>query len=60
MFDPSKNDENQEWDQKNPNIFMTTSFDGQCFIWDRREPEKDVTKLGLPDRTPPWCLSVIH
>ncbi|KAG2223704.1 hypothetical protein INT45_007282 [Circinella minor] len=57
MFDPSKSDENQEWDQKNPNIFMTTSFDGQCFIWDRREPEKDATKLGLPDRTPPWCLS---
>ncbi|KAI9488410.1 WD40-repeat-containing domain protein [Zychaea mexicana] len=56
VFDPSK-DEDQEWDQKNPNIFMTTSFDGQCFIWDRREPEKDATKLGLSDRTPPWCLS---
>ncbi|KAI8137071.1 WD40-repeat-containing domain protein [Fennellomyces sp. T-0311] len=52
-FNPNAPD--QEWDRKNHNIFMTTSFDGQCFIWDRRE--KEPNKLGLPDRTPPWCLS---
>ncbi|KAG0165088.1 Transcription factor spt8 [Apophysomyces sp. BC1015] len=46
------------WDQKNPNILLTTSIDGQCLIWDRREPSKDANRLGLPEKTPPWCLSV--
>lgn len=48
----------QVFEEKDENIFLTTSFDGQCFIWDRREPESAVRKLGLPDKTPPWCLSV--
>ncbi|RCH92078.1 Transcription factor spt8 [Rhizopus azygosporus] len=43
------------WDKKNPNIFLTTSVDGGCFIWDKRE--KDPRKLPLPNGTPPWCLS---
>lgn len=46
------------WNQRNQNILMTTSIDGQCLLWDRREPEKDARRLKVPDRTPPWCLSV--
>ncbi|KAI9017939.1 WD40-repeat-containing domain protein [Phycomyces nitens] len=45
------------WDQKNPDILLTTSVDGQCLLWDRREPSSDARKLGVPERTPPWCLS---
>ncbi|KAI8887143.1 WD40 repeat-like protein, partial [Backusella circina FSU 941] len=45
------------WDEKDPHLLMTTSIDGQCLLWDRREPEKDARRLKLPDRTPPWCLS---
>ncbi|KAL1930545.1 hypothetical protein VTP01DRAFT_10707 [Rhizomucor pusillus] len=50
-------DEQHMWDEKDPNIFMTTSFDGQCILWDRREPSKNTRKIGLSDRSPPWCLS---
>lgn len=46
------------WNERNQNVFMTTSIDGQCLLWDRREPDKDARKLKVPDRTPPWCLSV--
>lgn len=49
----------QLWNQKNQNTLMTTSIDGQSLIWDRREPSKAARKLKVPDRTPPWCLSVI-
>ncbi|KAI9315180.1 WD40-repeat-containing domain protein, partial [Dichotomocladium elegans] len=45
------------YEEKDENIFLTTSFDGQCFIWDRREHGKAARMLGLPDKTPPWCLS---
>ena len=55
---PSSSQTTQVYEEKDENIFLTTSFDGQCFIWDRREPESAVKKLGLPDKTPPWCLSV--
>ncbi|KAI8390957.1 WD40-repeat-containing domain protein, partial [Radiomyces spectabilis] len=44
-------------DRKNPNMLLTTSIDGQCFLWDRREPDKNARRLGLPEKTPPWCLS---
>ncbi|KAI7877858.1 WD40 repeat-like protein [Lichtheimia hyalospora FSU 10163] len=54
---PSSSQTTQVYEEKDENIFLTTSFDGQCFIWDRREPESAVKKLGLPDKTPPWCLS---
>lgn len=46
------------WNKKNDNVLMTTSMDGQCLIWDRREPSHRVRRLPIPDRTPPWCLSV--
>ncbi|KAI7906667.1 WD40-repeat-containing domain protein [Cokeromyces recurvatus] len=34
---------------------LTTSMDGQCLLWDRRE--SNFKRLPLPERTPPWCLS---
>jgi transcriptional activator SPT8 len=43
---------------KDPNIMLTTSIDGNCLIWDRREPSVAARRLNLPDKTPPWCLSV--
>jgi transcriptional activator SPT8 len=46
------------WNRKNTNVLMTTSIDGQCLLWDRREPTKEARRLKAPDRTPPWCLSV--
>jgi transcriptional activator SPT8 len=46
------------WNKKNTNILMTTSIDGQCLIWDRREPTHNARRLAIPERTPPWCLSV--
>ncbi|KAI7867639.1 WD40-repeat-containing domain protein [Spinellus fusiger] len=55
--DTTANDPGLIWDQKNPNTMFTTSVDGQCLLWDRREPSKDARRLTLPDRTPPWCVS---
>ena len=43
---------------KDPNIMLTTSIDGTCLLWDRREPAEASRRLNLPDKTPPWCLSV--
>lgn len=43
---------------KDPNIMLTTSIDGNCLIWDRREPTEAARRLSLPDKTPPWTLSV--
>lgn len=63
LFTPYTGDNNTTeedsllWSKKNPNILMTTSIDGQCLLWDRREPEKEARRLKTPDRTPPWCLS---
>ncbi|KAG2196443.1 hypothetical protein INT46_011820 [Mucor plumbeus] len=45
------------WNKKNDNVLMTTSIDGQCLLWDRREPTQQARRLPIPDRTPPWCLS---
>ncbi|OBZ86871.1 Transcription factor SPT8 [Choanephora cucurbitarum] len=45
------------WNKKNPNTLLTTSVDGQCLLWDRREPEQAARRLPLPEKTPPWCLS---
>ncbi|KAG1472459.1 hypothetical protein G6F56_001527 [Rhizopus delemar] len=44
------------WDKKNTNTMLTTSVDGQCLIWDKRE--KTHRKLPSSDRSPPWCLSI--
>lgn len=46
------------WNQKSEHVLMTTSIDGQCLLWDRREPAQQARRLPVPDRTPPWCLSV--
>jgi transcriptional activator SPT8 len=55
----SKEDSNgRESLVKDPNIMLTTSIDGNCLIWDRREPTAAARRLNLPDKTPPWCLSV--
>ncbi|KAG0739860.1 hypothetical protein G6F57_004595 [Rhizopus arrhizus] len=43
------------WDTKDPNSLLTTSVDGQCFIWDKRE--REPRKLPLSAHSPPWCLS---
>lgn len=40
------------------NVILTTSIDGNCFIWDRRLASKPARKLSVPEKTPPWCLSV--
>ncbi|KAI8638125.1 WD40-repeat-containing domain protein [Parasitella parasitica] len=45
------------WNRKNEHVLMTTSIDGQCLLWDRREPSQQARRLPVPDRTPPWCLS---
>ncbi|CAO3694237.1 unnamed protein product [Umbelopsis ramanniana] len=42
---------------KDPNIMLTTSIDGTCLLWDRREPAEASRRLNLPDKTPPWSLS---
>ncbi|CAG8579771.1 1636_t:CDS:10 [Paraglomus occultum] len=39
------------------NILMTTSIDGNCFLWDKRAREPIPRKLHPPERTPPWTLS---
>ncbi|KAI8086504.1 WD40-repeat-containing domain protein [Halteromyces radiatus] len=63
-MDTSMNEENDMdddnasllWDQKNVNIFLTASIDGQVLIWDRRM-EKEASKVTIPNKTPPWTLS---
>ncbi|GAN08283.1 AFR153Wp [Mucor ambiguus] len=45
------------WNRKNEHVLMTTSMDGQCLLWDRREPAQQARRLPVPNRTPPWCLS---
>lgn len=44
-----------------PDLLLTASIDGQVILWDRRThaPGKGVGRLGLSEKTPPWCLSVI-
>lgn len=38
-------------------ILLTTSIDGHFFIWDKRV-SSPPRKITLPEKTPPWCLSV--
>ncbi|KAG8743570.1 Transcription factor spt8 [Ceratobasidium sp. 414] len=44
------------------NILMTAAIDGQITIWDRRvagsAPGSGVGRLEIPEKTPPWCVSV--
>lgn len=44
------------------NILMTAAIDGQITIWDRRvagsAPGSGVGRLDIPEKTPPWCVSV--
>lgn len=44
-----------------PDLLLTASIDGQVILWDRRThaPGQGVGRLGLNEKTPPWCLSVI-
>lgn len=41
-----------------PDIFMTAGIDGQITLWDRRTSLKGVGRLELPEKIPPWCMSV--
>lgn len=54
--DGAADDTSLLWDQKDPNVFMTTSVDGQVLLWDRRT-EKETSKVGIPEKTPPWAMS---
>lgn len=44
-------------DDFNSQIFMSTSIDGACCIWDTRIPKEPVKKLELTEKVPPWSLS---
>ncbi|CAG8442037.1 11505_t:CDS:10 [Scutellospora calospora] len=52
VFEESDNTINHSRD-----ILLTTSIDGNCFIWDRRLANFIPRKLPVPEKTPPWCLS---
>lgn len=43
-----------------PDIFMTAGIDGQITLWDRRASAsgRGFGRLDLPEKTPPWCISV--
>lgn len=41
----------------NSQVFMSSSIDGTINIWDIRSPQA-VLKLGVPNGTPPWCMSL--
>lgn len=39
-------------------IFMSSSIDGAINIWDARvSGSSPVLRLGVPDGTPPWCMT---
>ncbi|PKC02926.1 WD40 repeat-like protein, partial [Rhizophagus irregularis] len=38
-------------------VLLTTSIDGNCFVWDKRAMNSIPRKMPPPERTPPWCLS---
>ncbi|KAJ8078848.1 Transcription factor spt8 [Marasmius tenuissimus] len=42
-----------------PDILMSVAIDGQIMLWDKRvhSPGQGVGRLGLSEKTPPWCLS---
>lgn len=39
-------------------IFLSTSTDGECMVWDRRQARRHVRRLDVPKGTPPWSVSV--
>ncbi|KAI8051201.1 WD40-repeat-containing domain protein [Syncephalis plumigaleata] len=39
-----------------PNVILSSSMDGQCFIWDRRQATP-ARRLLPSDKCPPWCIS---
>jgi transcriptional activator SPT8 len=43
-----------------PELLLTASIDGQVILWDRRVQTSGtgVGRLGMSEKTPPWCLSV--
>ncbi|RUS18648.1 WD40-repeat-containing domain protein [Endogone sp. FLAS-F59071] len=57
VMSDAKNATGAQDDGREKNIILTTSIDGNAFVWDRRVPNGVARKLLLPDRTPPWCLS---
>lgn len=54
--------EPEAYERYSHNILMTAAIDGQITIWDRRvagtTPGSGVGKLEIPEKTPPWCVSV--
>lgn len=36
--------------------FLTSAIDGTIDIWDRRQQQR-VTRISVPQGTPPWCMS---
>ncbi|RIA98154.1 WD40-repeat-containing domain protein [Glomus cerebriforme] len=38
-------------------VLLTTSIDGNCFVWDKRAMNSIPRRMPPPERTPPWCLS---
>ncbi|THH26564.1 hypothetical protein EUX98_g7621 [Antrodiella citrinella] len=42
-----------------PDVLMVASIDGQIVLWDKRvnTPGRGVGRLGMSDKTPPWCVS---
>lgn len=41
----------------NDTIFMSSCSDGTVNIWDVRTGNGPVIKYGVPEKTPPWCMS---
>ena len=37
---------------------MSSSIDGQVYIWDRRASNPKAVKIDVPNNTPRWCTSV--
>lgn len=52
----------ETYERYSHNILMTAAIDGQITIWDRRvagsAPGSGVGRLDIPEKTPPWCVSV--
>lgn len=41
----------------NEDVFMNSNIDGTINIWDIRASDQPVLRYGLPEGTPPWCMS---
>ncbi|CAB4427009.1 unnamed protein product [Rhizophagus irregularis] len=55
-FDPLF-DEPEDMLTHSNDVLLTTSIDGNCFVWDKRAMNSIPRKMPPPERTPPWCLS---